>query len=213
MTRALAFALLFLLPFTAGAEEAAQAYVEGTHYERIPEPVRTSDPTKIEVAEVFWYGCVHCYHFEPLIAKWRQAQPADVSFLRSPAMWNKPMAIHAQAFYAAQALGVLDKLHEPLFVALNVERRKLDTEDELAAMFATYGVADADFRKAFNSFGVQASVKQADARARSYRITGTPELVVSGKYRISARTAGGPEDMLKVVDFLVAKERTERART
>lgn len=213
MTRALAIALLFLLPFAALAQEAAPAFVEGKHYDRIPEPVRTADPAKIEVAEVFWYGCGHCFHFEPLIAKWKQAQAADVNFVRSPAMWNKPMALHAQAFYAAQALGVLDKLHEPLFTALNVERRPLATEDELAALFERHGVAQADFRKAFNSFGVQASVKQADARARSYRITGTPELVVNGKFRISARTAGSPEGMLQVADFLVARERAERAKS
>ena len=123
------------------------------------------------------------------------------------------MAIHAQAFYAAQALGVLDKVHDRLFAALNVDRRKLDTEDELAAFFAEQGVKEQDFRKAFSSFGVENSVKQADARARSYRITGTPELVVNGKYRISAKTAGSPEAMLKVVDFLVAQERAARPKS
>jgi len=131
----------------------------------------------------------------------------DVDFHRSPAMWNKLMAVHAQAFYAAEALGVLNKLNQPLFEALNVQRKRLESEDEIAELFVANGVTDADFRKAFNSFGVQSKVKQADARQRSYKTTGTPEMIVNGKFRVSARLAGSPEAMLKVVDFLLAKER------
>lgn len=209
MIRLLAL-LALLLPLGLRAAPP-EAFVEGTHYTRLPEAVRTADPARIEVVEVFWYGCIHCYHFEPLLAKWQSGLPKDVDFRRSPALWNKPMAIHAQAFYAAQALGVLDKMHEPLFRALNDERKRLDTEDELAAFFAANGVKEEDFRKAFNSFGVQASVKQADARARSFRVSGTPEVIVNGKYSVSARTAGSPEAMLKVMDFLIAKERSERS--
>ena len=211
MTRLLAIVSLLLLPLGVWAQEPA-SFVEGTQYERLPEPVRTADPTRIEVVELFWYGCPHCFHFEPLLEKWSQALPKDVDFHRSPAMWNRPMAIHAQAFYAAQALGVLDKMHNPLFNALNVDHKHLETEDELAELFAAHGVKEEDFRKAFNSFGVQASVKQADARARSYRMTGTPEVVVNGKYRVSTRTAGNPEGMLKVMDFLIEKERAARAK-
>lgn len=206
-----ALVLLTLLPFAVGARAADALYIEGTHYERLPEAVRTADPARIEVIEVFWYGCGHCYQFEPLIKKWKPGLAADVDFRRSPAMWNKLMAVHAQAFYAAQVLGVLEKMNDPLFAALNVDRKKLETEDELAAFFAQHGVKEEDFRKAFNSFGVQSSVKQADARQRSYRITGTPEVIVNGKYRVSARLAGSPEAALKVVDFLIDKERAARA--
>jgi thiol:disulfide interchange protein DsbA len=212
MKRFFALAVLLLsVPFALAAPEAAPKYVEGTHYVRLAQPVRTADPSRIEVAEVFWYGCIHCFHLEPLINDWKKALKPDVDFQRSPAMWNQTMAIHAQAFYAAQALGVLEKLHGPLFAALNEERKKLDNEDELAAFFAAHGVKEADFRKMFTSFAVESSVKQADARARSYGITGTPELVVNGTYRISGKTAGSPAEMLKVADFLVAKERAARA--
>jgi thiol:disulfide interchange protein DsbA len=159
------------------------------------------------VVELFWYGCSHCFQFEPLLAKWEPALAKDVDFHRSPAMWNKLMAVHAQAFYAAEALGVLNKLNQPLFEALNVQRKRLESEDEIAELFVANGVTDADFRKAFNSFGVQSKVKQADARQRSYKTTGTPEMIVNGKFRVSARLAGSPESMLKVVDFLIAKER------
>lgn len=197
--------MLWLMP--AGLHAADALYVEGTHYERLLEPVRTADPARIEVVELFWYGCSHCFQFEPLLAKWEPALAKDVDFHRSPAMWNKLMAVHAQAFYAAEALGVLGKLNQPLFEALNVQRKRLESEDEIAELFAANGVTDADFRKAFNSFGVQSKVKQADARQRSYKTTGTPEMIVNGKFRVSARLAGSPEAMLKVVDFLIAKER------
>jgi thiol:disulfide interchange protein DsbA len=197
--------MLCLMP--AGLRAADALFAEGTHYERLPEPVRTADPARIEVVELFWYGCSHCFQFEPLLAKWEPALARDVDFHRSPAMWNKLMAVHAQAFYAAEALGVLNKLNQPLFEALNVQRKRLESEDEIAELFVANGVTDADFRKAFNSFGVQSKVKQADARQRSYKTTGTPEMIVNGKFRVSARLAGSPESMLKVVDFLIAKER------
>jgi thiol:disulfide interchange protein DsbA len=209
--RLLPFFTLLLFSVGALAAESEPAFVEGKHYERLPEPVRTADPSRIEVVEVFWYGCVHCFHFEPLIDDWKKTLPDDVDFHRSPAMWNPVMAMHAQAFYTAQALGVLDQMHGPLFAALNVDRKKLQSEAELADFFAEHGVSKEDFAKTFNSFGVKSSVKQADARARGYRISGTPEMVVDGKYRVSARTAGGQAEMLKVIDFLVAQERAARA--
>jgi len=186
----------------------AADYQEGEHFKTLPEQVRTRDASKIEVVELFWYGCIHCFHFDPMLKEWEERLPADVDFHRSPAMWNKPMAIHAQAFFAAEALGVLDQMHDPLFAAMNVERKRLADEDELAEFFAQHGVDEVEFRKAFNSFGVQSKVRQADAKARSYRITGTPSLVVDGKYLVTAK--GGLEEIIKVADFLVAKERTAR---
>src|SRR5512139_32412 len=129
MKRLFALAMLLLsMPFALAAQEAAPKYVEGTHYIRLPQAVRTADPKRIEVMEVFWYGCIHCFHLEPLINDWKKTIKPDVDFQRSPAIWNQTMAVHAQAFYAAQALGVLEKIHGPLFSALNVERKKLATE-------------------------------------------------------------------------------------
>lgn len=190
----------------------AADFKEGKHYEVLAQPVKQLDKNKIEVVELFWYGCVHCFKFDPIVTKWATQQKDDVNFLHSPAMWNKRMALHAQAFYAAKALGKFEDLHVPLFTALNVERKRLANEDELADLFAQHGVPKDKFKKAFNSFGVTSSVSRADARARSYGIKGTPELVVAGKYRISSSMAGGQAEMLKVADFLIEKERTERTQ-
>jgi len=182
-------------------------YLAGKHYVVLDSPSRPRDESKIEVIEIFWYGCGHCYHFEPLIKKWKEGVGADVDFWQSPAMWQPVMEVHARAFYTAEALGVLDKLHAPLFSALNVEHKKLKDQQELAAFFANYEVDTETFDKAFNSFSVKGRVRQADARARGFKITGTPELVVAGKYRISGRMAGSQAEMLKVADYLIKRER------
>ncbi len=210
--RILVAVLTMMLSLAACAEDQAtqESYQAGTHYEVLATPVRTLDPNKVEVSEVFWYGCGHCFQFEPLIQQWKQDLSEDVIFRRSPAMWNADMETHARAFYTAKALGILDEVHQPLFNALNLQRKKLNTEESLAEFFADFGVDKERFMKTFKSFGVTSQVKQADARARSYKITGTPEMVVDGKYRISASLAGGHKEMLKVADFLVAKARADK---
>lgn len=195
--------LMVLAPFSMAAEQ----YVAGTHYEILEQPVRTRDSSKVEVVEVFWYGCGHCYNFEPLLKQWKKKQADDVDVWQSPAMWNSAMSTHARMFFTAKSLGVLDKLHDPLFTLMNVERKRLVDPDDIEDVFADFGVDRKDFRKTFKSFSVNSQVKQADARARSYKITGTPEMIVNGKYRVSGRLAGGQTEMLAVADFLVNKER------
>ena len=202
----MALVALPLMALSALAEE----WVEGEHYDVIT-PVLRGKSDKIEVTEFFWYGCTHCYSFEPQIAQWKKSLDDDVVVVGSPAMWNALMEVHAKAFYAAQVLGVLDKVHMPLFQAINVDRKRLDSEDELAALFAASGVAREDFQKAFNSFGVGSQVRQANSRARAARITGTPAMMVAGKYRISTRKAGSQANMLKLATFLIQKERAARA--
>ena len=201
----LAFALFAMLPLAACAQE--NTYVEGKHYDLISPRLRPHDPGKIEVIEFFWYGCGHCYNFEPLVTQWKKTLADDVSFMPSPALWNAPMALHAQAFYTAQALGVLDSVHGALFAAMNVDKKRLGSEAEISKVFTDNGVDAEAFTKTFRSFGITSQVKQADARARGARITGTPEMVVAGKYRVGTRKAGTQADMLKIVDFLIEKER------
>lgn len=202
----LSLSLLVFTPLLA----TAQNYVEGENYDLISPPVRTADPARIEVVEFFWYGCGHCYNFEPLITAWKKTLADDVDFQGSPAIWNKPMELHARAFYTAQVLGVFDTMHPALFQAMNVDHKKLANEDEIQALFVANGVAAEDFSKAFNSFGVSSQVKQAAARAKAAKITGTPALMVDGKYHVSTRKAGSQADMLKVSDFLIEKERAAR---
>jgi len=212
--RQLLLALSLLVSFLGltACDATADQYEAGKHYEVLPQPVVTRDPNKIEVVEVFWYGCIHCFHFEPMIEAWTPKLGADVDFHGSPAMWNVGMKVHAQAYYAAEVLGVLPKVHLPLFKAMNEEHKHLASAEEIEPIFIAAGVSKADFEDTFDSFGVNNQVALADSRARSYRVQGTPEIIVNGKYRVSASEAGGQAEMLKVADFLIAQERAARAK-
>jgi len=214
MIKRLLLSLTLLAPLAlwvvAPSAAAQEEYVEGKDYELITPAVRTADPDKIEVAEFFWYGCGHCYTFEPVLNQWKKTLPEDVDFQGSPAIWNAKMEIHARAFYTAKLLGVLDTMHPVIFQAMNVDRKRLSSEEEIKELFTANGVAAEDFDKAFNSFGVSSQVRQANSRARAAKITGTPALMVNGKYHVSTRQAGSQAGMLKVADYLIAKEREAR---
>lgn len=193
--------------FVATSALAQDTWKAGEDYDVISPAIRTSESDKVEVHEFFWYGCGHCYNFEPLVVQWKKTLPQDVVVKGSPAIWNKPMELHAQAFYTAEVLGVLDDVHLPLFQALNVDGKRLQSEKEIGTLFEKHGVDREEFSKAFNSFGVGSMTRQANARARAAKITGTPEMLVNGKYRITTRKAGSQANMLKIADFLIEKER------
>jgi len=202
------FLLALMLPFAAcAADSDNKVYVEGEHYDLISPPIRTANPDKIEVTEFFWYGCIHCFNLEPVIQAWKTTLADDVDFRGSPAAWNAGMEIHSKAYYTAEVLGVLDVMHPVIFQAMNVDRKRLSSSDEIAKLFTDQGISQEDFSKAFNSFGVGSQVRQATSRARAAKITGTPELMVNGKYRITSRKVGGHGEMLKLADYLIEKER------
>lgn len=211
--RILVALLGLVFSLSACAQESVDTYKEGQHYVVLEQPVRTSDPSKIEVAEVFAYSCPHCFDFEPLLHAWEQKQGPDIYLSQTHAMWNPQMEPLVRAYYTSVALKVKEKTHIAIFNALHLERKQINTAEQWADFFAIYGVDKAKALSTYNSFGVTSQIKQAEARARSYKITGTPEMVVDGKYRISSRMAGGHAEMLKVVDFLVAKIRAERGTT
>jgi thiol:disulfide interchange protein DsbA len=198
--------LVLLVPLSVQAQE----YEAGTDYDVISPALRTRNADKIEILEFFAYSCGHCYNFEPLITQWKQGLADDVEFLPSPAVWNAAMEPHAKAFYAAQALGVLDKMHGALFAAMHVDKKRLSSEAEIRQIFVANGVSAADFDKAYGSFGIGSQVRQAISRQKSARITGTPEMVVAGKYRVTTGKAGSQAGMLKIADALVAMERAQR---
>ncbi|MEP4486208.1 MAG: thiol:disulfide interchange protein DsbA/DsbL [Halioglobus sp.] len=207
MLKRLLLPVVLLCASATAVAQDDQNWQEGTHYDVITPAIRTANPDKIEVAEFFWYGCGHCYTFEPLVGQWKKTLAEDVEFRGSPAIWNQQMELHARAYYTAEVLGVLDTMNLVVFQAMNVDRKRLGSEEEIAKLFAAHGVDEAEFSKAFKSFGVSSQVRQANARAKSAKITGTPEMMVNGKYRISTRKAGNQANMLKIADFLVAKER------
>ena len=201
----------FAIFFAPLASAQSAQYEEGTHYMRLPTPIKTADANKIEVAEYFSYGCPHCFQFDPMISAWEAGLGEDVKFKRTPAVWNRPYEVYAQTYFTAESMGVLEKVHTPLFIALHQERRRLDDPKDMALFFAEFGVDPIDLAKVFNSFGVNAAVRQAESHGRAYRSRGVPAIIVNGKYRIEASMAGGSNaNMLRIADFLIAKERAER---
>jgi len=204
----LTFVLLMPLAFSSFAQ--IERFIAGTHYIELSAPVNTNDSSKVEVLEVFWYGCSHCFRFEPLIANWEATISADVDFGRFPAMWNGLMEVHAQVYYTAVAMDALDIVHEHVFNAINIEGNRLQNEGQIGALFAKYGINEEEFSKSFNSFSVRTKVNQAKQRMQAYEIRSTPNMIVNGKYLVttgeSVRTQA---DMLEVVDFLIEKERQQ----
>jgi thiol:disulfide interchange protein DsbA len=196
---------------TAVTSAQTMQYEEGTHYVELQIPIRTRNPDKIEVAEYFSYGCTHCFQFEPLVNTWHKGLPEDVVFSRTPAVWNKDYVVYAQTYYTAQALKVLDRVHTPIFNAVHNQRRKLNTRDLMANLFSEFGVAPEDFAKTYSSFGVRASLQQADSKGKAYRSGGVPALVINGKYRIEGGMAGSNANMLRIADYLIEKERKAAA--
>ena len=198
--------LLACLALTA---TAADDFVAGQHYQLVTPAQPTTTGDKVEVIELFWYGCPHCNAFEPLVQEWLKKKPDYVEFVRIPAVFAQNWEVHARAFYAAQQLGVLEKIHKPLFDAIHVQSRKLFSVEELTAFFVEQGVTAADFHKAYNSFDVDTKTRHAMALTREYGISGVPSIIVNGKFRSSAQQTGSLENLLKLVDFLAAKEHSQ----
>ena len=190
----------------------AETYVENTHYELVTPAQPTSSGDKVEVLELFWYGCPHCYHFEPYVQKWLKTKPANVEFGRIPGIFRPEWALFGRAYYTQEALGVFDKTHEALFAAVHELKRKLETEDQLAAFFAENGVKDDDFRKAFRSFAVESKVRRAQEMSQRYGAKGVPTIIVNGKYRVGATMPGVQThaNVFKVADYLIQKESTAK---
>ena len=196
-----------LLALLAAANSPAEEFVVGQHYQEVKPAVATSTAAdKVEVLELFWYGCPHCYAFEPQLQEWLKNKADYIEFVRVPAVFAQNWEVHARAFYAAQQLGVLDKLNGPMFDAIHKEGRKLGSQEEVTQFFADKGVSAEDFKKAYNSFDVDTKTRRAIALTREYGITGVPALIVNGKYRSSAQEAGDFASLLKLVDYLAAKE-------
>ncbi|MHC8303535.1 thiol:disulfide interchange protein DsbA/DsbL [Pseudomonas sp. PB3P13] len=191
-----------LFGMTAQAAEAPAApYVELTN------PVPVAVPGKIEVVELFWYGCPHCYKFEPVINPWVEKLPADVNFRRIPAMFGGPWDAHGQMFLTLESMGVEHNVHAAVFKAIQEEHKKLATAEEMAEFLATQGVDKDKFLATFNSFAIKGQVVQARELAKKYQVTGVPTMVVNGKYRFDIGSAGGAEQALQLADKLVDQER------
>lgn len=218
LMRALAVSLalslsMFSMACSAGDKDAS--YEEGKQYRAVRTAVKPIDPKRIAVEEFFWYGCQHCYHFEPEIGAWvAKRKPADVDFIRIPASLGRPEGTaHQKAFYTASALGVSEKIHKPLFDGIHEKRLPLFTPEALASFFNQQtGVLPDVFNGTFSGFAVDSQVRRAETLAKDYAISSVPTVVVGGKYQTDSTKAGSFPQVLEVVEFLVEKVRQERKK-
>jgi protein dithiol oxidoreductase (disulfide-forming) len=200
-------AVLLAALLSAGARGQA---TEGTYQEIRPaQPTQAAD--KIEVLEFFWYFCPHCYAFESYLEKWLATKPADVEFVRVPCTFHSGCVITARAFYVEQKLGLVDKLHRPLFDAAHQHGEMFRSEDDfrdfLKDFFVSHGVDGDQYAQIYDSAETRIRVRQAEVLAQNYKILGVPTVTVNGKYLTTATMAGSYENLMKVVDDLVNRER------
>jgi len=181
-------------------------------YDKInPQPTSSGD--KIEVIEFFWYGCPHCFSLEPYLEKWLQHKPDDVVFRRIPAILGSNWIHYAKVYYAADKLGVVDRLHTPLFNAIHQQRIPLDDATKLGDFLESLGIDKDKFFAAYQSEEISNDIKNAYIMGQDYELTGVPTIIVNGKYRTSASQAGSNEKLIQVMDELIQMERDGKGDT
>ncbi|MCG8672656.1 MAG: thiol:disulfide interchange protein DsbA/DsbL [Pseudomonadales bacterium] len=203
-----AFLSLMLVLTTVAAQ--AETFREGVDYRLLGTPVDVDNPNNIEVREFFWFGCPHCFALEASLDEWKKNIPEGVDFIATPAPLNKSWTPHAHAFYVAKALGKSSEINAALFDAIHVDKKRVASQDELAKFFSQHGVGEEDFNKLYNSFSVRVAVRKAEALAKAYRLTGVPAIIVNGKYIVENRLAKTNERMMKIVNFLIDKEKIQK---
>ncbi|MBC8549544.1 MAG: thiol:disulfide interchange protein DsbA/DsbL [Gammaproteobacteria bacterium] len=196
--------IIFLFSFSTLLKAEPVGYAEVI-------PVQpTHNPDKIEIIEFFWYGCPHCYSFEPLLEKWVKSLPKNVEFIRQPAVFSDLWGKHAKAYFTAEALGVVDKVHADFFDAIQNKKQHLETEDQLAKFFVAHGVNENQFHDTYNSFLIDAKMRQATTMAGRYGVTGVPAIIINGKFKTNGPIAGSHEKMLEVIDQLIKQESAKK---
>ncbi|MET0290970.1 MAG: thiol:disulfide interchange protein DsbA/DsbL [Steroidobacteraceae bacterium] len=196
------------------AQLPAGKWKAGTNYLPItPAQPTAAEPGRVEVLEVFWYGCSHCYALDPFLESWNKNKPANVKFVRVPVTWGAVHRAHARLFYTLEALGKGEALHTAVFDEIHKRGNFLVANDEaqtlkLQLAFAkANGISEADYTRAYNSFGVNAALQKADDITRRYRVEGVPVLFVNGKYQTDVALAGGHSQLIELVNDLAAAEK------
>jgi thiol:disulfide interchange protein DsbA len=201
--------LAAVLLLAAGAASAAIQLQQGVNY-KLLQPAQPTNvaPGKVEVVEVFWYACGHCYLLEPKLEAWnRNGRPANAELVRLPATWNDVLKTHARVYYTMELLGK-PNLNPEIWREINVKGNRLDSPAKIESFFTSRGVSKADFQRTFASFAMDSKVAKAEDLNRRYKITGTPTIVVNGKYVTDVSMAGGEDKLFEVVNALVVKETT-----
>lgn len=196
------------------AQLPAGKWKAGTNYQPLsPAQPTNVEPGQVEVIEVFWYGCPHCYALDPAVEAWKKSKAAYVKFVRVPVTWGPVHRAHGRLFYTLEALGKLDALHTTAFEEIHKLGNNLagSTDEQtfkIQSDFArAHGISEAEFSKAYNSFGVNANMQHAEDVTRRYRIEGVPTFIVNGKYETDISMAGGNAQLFDLINDLAAAEK------
>jgi thiol:disulfide interchange protein DsbA len=201
--------LILLASFSVLAEPQM-----GKDFDKTAQIIPTDTPKKIEVTEIFWYGCIHCYHMDPILDAWVKKLPADVVFKRMPGLPQPAWAPMAKAFYVMEDLKLSAKLHTPLFDAIHKEK-SLNPTDEVAAidwMTKKSGLDKQKIEDAFKSFSMNNKLNRAAQTFRASGATGVPSLIIDGQYITSSTMAGSNEEALKTADYIIGNLRADKAK-
>ncbi len=194
--------------FAAGLAQAQPT--AGVEYRELSSAQPADAAGKIEIIEFFWYGCPHCYNFEPVIEPWVKKLAKDVQFRRVPAIFNPEWEQGARAYYALEAIGERQRLHKPLFDAVHTGARlRVANEAALTEWLGTQGVDTKKFAAAYRSFSVEGKVKRAAQLTQAYKIEGVPAMAVNGKYVVVTDNIKSFDQMLAVADHLIDQSRKQ----
>mgnify|MGYP002632481700 FL=1 len=201
---ALSIFLAFTLP------SSAQEFKEDVNFFPllVEQPVRTGD--RIEVLEIFWYGCPHCYALEPYLKKWLKNKPEFVEFVQLPAVLNRSWEFDARVFYTFVALGLIDELHEAYFDAIHKDRKRMKNVEQVASWTQEQGVNPQLIMDTFNSFGVDSMLANATQMSGRYEADGVPTIIIDGKYRTTVSLAGGHNEIIDLINYLAQRAKSER---
>jgi thiol:disulfide interchange protein DsbA len=201
MKKILISMLLLISPVLLHAAD----FKQGTDYKTIASQ-STDSGDKIEVLEFFWYGCPHCYSFEPNIIAWKKTKPANVEFIRVPAVFRPDWEIQARVYYALENMGVVDEVHGKIFKAIHKDKKRLNKKKLIVDFLVENGVNREKLLAEYSSFSVDGKVRKAKKLLKPYQIEGVPTIAVNGKYITSGSMAGSYDNMIKILDYLIKKE-------
>ena len=194
-------------------QPALSQWKAGTNYQLLAAPQPTSVAAgRVEVDEVFWYGCGHCYALDPALENWKTQKPAYIDFVRIPVIWGQAHRQHAKLYYTLQALHRPD-LHSQVFDAIHLHGMPLGARDDLEAraqqlaFLESKGVTEKEFNAAYDSMTVAANMQRAEQLTKNYAIANVPTLIVNGKYSTGVGEAGGTEQLLSLINDLAASEK------
>lgn len=201
LTSVIALAIFVFFANTSQAE-----FVAGKNYLVLDKPVETETGEQIEVRELFWYFCPHCFSVHPKLEEWSEKMDSSAQLVLQPAVFPG-WEFGSTFYYVLEELGELERLHSSLFDAIHVQKLNLKTQQDFVTWLSLNGVDEDKANKVFKSFPVKVAVNKAKANTYKYRITGVPVFIVNGKYTVNATSAGSEEKIFEVIDYLIQKEK------